>query len=477
MRGFARGGRPSASVRSATQPGCGALGTRRRRSRWPEASGRRRSLRWAAFGPMLLLALPTARGAPPGGWLDDHVAAVVDLYTSLHRSPELSLEEHETAARMAEELRRVGAEVTTGVGGHGVVGVIRNGRGPTIMLRADMDALPVVEQTGLPYASAVRVRDERGTTVGVMHACGHDVHMAAAIGAVRCLTDRRDAWSGTLLVVMQPAEEKGGGARRMIADGLFHRFPRPEAAVALHCASDLATGVVSCGAGPMNANVDSVDIVVKGRGGHGAYPHTTVDPVVVAARLVVDLQALVSREIDPLEPAVITVGSIHGGTKHNIIPDECRLQLTVRSCTERVRRTLLDGIRRMALAASQAAAAPEPEIVFSTETTPAVVNDPQLAERVVAALRRAAGPEQVLPGSLTMGGEDFSLYGLEGVPACMFRLGTVPQARLDELAARGESAPSLHSPRYAPDPEGSLRTAISCLVAVVEELLPAGGTR
>jgi len=433
--------------------------------------------------PAVVALLAAVAGPAPGAWaiegpaveswLADHLDAAVALYTDLHQAPELSLAEEQTAARVATELKALGADVTTGVGGHGVVGVLRSpdGRGPVLMVRADMDALPIVEQTGLPYASSVRVKDDRGTTVGVMHACGHDVHVAALVGGLRCLVTRPDRWSGTILAVFQPAEEKGGGARSMLADGLFARFPRPAAAVALHCAADRATGTVACKGGPINANVDSVDITIRGRGGHGAYPHTTVDPILVASRLVVDLQSLVSREIDPVQPAVVTVGSIHGGTKHNVIPDDCHLQLTVRSFTPEVRARLLDGIRRKALAAAAAAGAPEPDVVSSKETTPAVVNDPQVSDRVAAALRRALGDDRVQPDVATMGGEDFSLYGGAGVPSCMFRLGTVPAERLAEFTARGESPPSLHSPRYAPEPRGTLAAGVAAWVAVVEEFL------
>ncbi|MFM7207970.1 MAG: amidohydrolase [Planctomycetaceae bacterium] len=407
-------------------------------------------------------------------WLAAHLDEVVALYTDLHRAPELSLAEVQTAARMADELRALGAEVTTGVGGHGVVGVLRSpgGHGPVLMVRADMDALPIVEQTGLPYASTVRTQDDRGAAVGVMHACGHDAHMAALIGGLECLASRRGGWSGTILAVLQPAEEKGGGAASLLADGLFARFPRPAAAVALHCAADRAAGVVATMEGPTHANVDSVDITIRGRGGHGAAPHATIDPILTAARLVVDLQSLVSREIDPLSPAVVTVGSIHGGTKHNVIPDDCHLQLTVRSFTAEVRTRLLDGIRRKAFAAAAAAGGPEPEVVFSKETTPALHNDPAVTTRVTRALRRALGDDCVQADAATMGGEDFSRYGKAGVPSCMFRLGTVAAERLAAVKSRGETPPSLHSPRYAPDARTTLATGIAAWVAVVEEFLP-----
>lgn len=432
--------------------------------------------RWLPVVAVLCTGVVSAAAPSVDEWLAAHLDDVVALYEDLHRAPELSLAEERTAARMAAELRALGADVTTGVGGHGVVGLLRSpdGRGPVLMLRADMDALPIVEQTGLPYASTVRVKDDRGATVGVMHACGHDVHMAALLGGLECLAARPGRWSGTILAVFQPAEEKGDGARALLADGLFARFPRPAAAVALHCSADSAAGTVATLAGTTHANVDSVDITIRGRGGHGAGPHKTIDPVLTAARLVVDLQSLVSREIDPLQPAVVTVGSIHGGTKHNVIPDECLLQLTVRSFTPEVRTRLLDGIRRKALAAAAAAGGPEPEVVVAKETTPAVVNDPAVTDRVTAALRRALGADRVLADVASMGGEDFSRYGGAGVPSCMFRLGTAAPDRLAEFVARGEPLPSLHSPRYAPEPRATLAAAVAAWAAVVEEFLPPG---
>ena len=284
------------------------------------------------------LATADESAADPA-WVAETCRALVELYQHLHQNPELSLQEEKTAARMAEELRAIGAKVTTGIGGHGVVGVLENGPGKVLMLRADMDALPVVEETGLPYASKVRAKDPRGATVPVMHACGHDMHMTNLVGVARYLAAHRDRWSGTVVFLFQPAEELGGGAEAMIDDGLFDRFPRPDFAVALARRVRNADRPVSATCpGYALANVDSIDITVKGRGGHGAYPETTIDPIVIAAKLVLDLQTIVSREMKPTEPAVITVGSIHGGTKHNIIPDECRLQLTVRSYSPEVRR-------------------------------------------------------------------------------------------------------------------------------------------
>jgi hippurate hydrolase len=412
--------------------------------------------------------------ADPQSWLDKNVDSLVDLYHQFHQAPELSLQEVNTAARLAEELKAAGYEVTTGVGGQGVVGILRNGRGKTLMIRTDLDALPVVEETGLPYASKVRTRDQRGATVGVMHACGHDLHITNLIGVARYSASHRSEWSGTLMLVGQPAEELGAGARAMLEDGLFSRYPLPDYAVALHVAADVPCGKVEYLAGYAQANVDSVDVTIKGRGGHGASPHTTIDPIVIAARLVLDLQTIVSRELDPTDPAVITVGSIHGGSKHNVIGDECKLQLTVRSYSPDVRDKLLAAIRRKASAAAASSGAPEP-LVEVSEGTPAVYNDPALTDRVAKTLRGALGEMNVDEAKPSMGGEDFSQYGLAGVPICMFKLGAVDQSRLDEFAARKEPPPSLHSPRFYPDAEPGLRVGIPAMIAIAEDLLPPPG--
>jgi hippurate hydrolase len=408
----------------------------------------------------------------PRAWFKQNAADLIELYKHLHQTPELSQQEKETAKRMADELQALGIKVTTGIGGHGVVGVLKNGDGKVLMLRADMDALPVAEETGLPYASKVRTRDARGATVGVMHACGHDVHMTNLIGVARYLAQHRDRWAGTAVFLFQPAEELGAGAEAMLNDGLFSRIPRPDYAIALHVSSDVPTGQIQCRPGYALANVDSVDIVVKGRGGHGASPETTIDPIVIAARLVLDLQTIVGREVKPIDPAVVTVGSIHGGTKHNIIPAECRLQLTLRSLTPEIRQQLQDAVRRKALAAAASAGAPEPSVEV-TEGTPAMYNDPQLTTRVMKALRRAIGEENVVEGEPAMGGEDFGRYGLAGVPICMFRLGAVSQKRLDEYAAQKMSPVSLHSPVFYPDIAEALATSVPAMGAVALDLLPA----
>jgi amidohydrolase len=414
--------------------------------------------------------LRAADSADPKKWIADNLAPLVELYRELHQAPELSQKEKETSARVAKELRDVGVKVTTNVGGYGVVAVLANGSGKVLLLRSDMDALPVAEQTGLPYASKVRAQDPHGATVGVMHACGHDVHMANLVGVARYLAGHRDKWSGTIVFVFQPAEETSVGAEAMLRDGLLSRFPRPDFAVALHDAADLATGKLSYRPGFTLANVDSVDVVVQGRGGHGANPESTIDPIVIAAKLIVDLQSIVSREVKPIEPAVVTVGSIHGGTKHNIISNECRLQLTLRSLSPEVRQQLRDAVRRKAMAAAASAGAPEPTIEIS-EGTPALFNDPKLTEQVATILKREFGEDKVELGEPVMGGEDFGRFGKAGVPICMLRLGAVSQKRLDEFAARHQPPHSLHSPLFYPDIEETLAVGVPALAYVAMDLL------
>jgi hippurate hydrolase len=395
------------------------------------------------------------------------------LYKDLHTHPELSLMERRTADHLAKELKALGFEVTTGVGGTGVVGLLKNGPGPTILVRTDLDALPVTERTGLPYASTVRTRDRQGNEVGAMHACGHDMHMTCWVGTARVLAALKDRWSGTLVFIGQPAEEVGSGARLMLEDGLFQRFPKPDYALALHCDARLQAGRVAFTDGLALANVDSVDIVVKGRGGHGSAPHTTVDPIVTAARIVLDLQTIVSRETNPLDPCVVTVGSIHGGTKHNIIPNEVKLQITVRTTKDSVRKHTLEAIARIAKAAAAAAGAPEPEVkIDATEFTPALVNNRELGRKTVGVLRQVLGEGNVEERPPVMGGEDFSRYGLAGVPIFMYWLGTIPPDRWAVAEAPGGAPlPSLHSDLFYPAPEPSIRTGVLTMSQAVLNLV------
>lgn len=421
------------------------------------------------------LSAPVASAASAGetaSWVDANLDDLVALYTHFHTHPELSYQEVQTAARLAKELEAVGCEVTTGVGGHGVVGLLKNGDGPTLMLRCDLDALPVAEETGLEYASKATAVNEDGVEVGVMHACGHDVHITNLIAVARYLSSHKNEWAGTLIFIGQPAEEKGGGAKAMLEDGLFERFPRPDFAVALHVDSFLPAGMVAYRGGYAMANVDSCDITVKGRGGHGSYPQGCIDPIAQAAQLIVDLQTIVSREIAPLEPAVITVGSIHGGTKHNVIPDSCHLQLTIRSYSPEVRERLKESIIRKAKAVAESFRAPEPKIDY-TEGTPSLFNDERLVERLVPAFVEALGEERVTQADRTMGGEDFSRYGLAGIPIFMYRLGSVERERLSRIAETGNTPPSLHSAKYYPDVRPTLTTGVTSMISVVRELLPA----
>ena len=402
--------------------------------------------------------------------------SLLELYKHLHSHPELSFQEVQSAARVADELRKAGCEVTPGVGKHGVVGVLRNGAGPTVLLRADMDALPVKEQTGLPYASSVTAKDAQGKEVPVMHACGHDIHMTWLVGTARVLGQIKDHWSGTLIFIGQPAEEAVGGAQAMLDDGLFKRFPRPDFGFALHDDAELAAGTVGYTPGYSGANVDSVDITVHGVGGHGAYPHKTRDPVVLAAQIVLALQEIVSREVQPGEPVVVTVGSIHGGTRRNIIPDEVRLRLTVRSYKEEVRQQTLAAIKRIVRGQALAAGIPEdrlPEVNLTDEITPALYNDPKLTERLVGALKAWFGESNLIRKPPSMGGEDFSAFGRTEpkVPICMLNIGGVNPEALKESQRTGQPLPSLHSPLWAPVPEPTIKTGVTAMTAAVLELL------
>ena len=403
--------------------------------------------------------------------VDAEVASLVDLYKELHRNPELSLQEVRTAAKLADELKKLGFTVTTKLGGTGIVGVLKNGDGPTILVRTDMDALPVTEATGLPYASKVRVRDKAGKEVGVMHACGHDVHMTCWVGAARTLVALKEHWKGTLVFIGQPAEEIGTGARQMLEAGLYDKFPKPDYCLALHADASRPEGTIGYTEGLAMANVDSVDIRVKGKGGHGASPHLTVDPIVLAARIVLDLQTLVSREINPLDSAVVTVGSIHGGTKHNIIPDEVALQITVRSFKDSVRKQLLDGTKRIAEGCAKAANAPPPEVTVDlSEFTPALNNDPELTRKTVSVLKQVLGDKNVTPRDPVMGGEDFSRYAQGKTPVFMWFLGTIDRERLARAEKEGKSLPSMHSPLYYPNPEPSVRVGVTSLTLGVLNL-------
>lgn len=425
--------------------------------------------------PLLLLVAPSTVVWSQSleqrqAWFEQAFPSLIETYHWLHTHPEVSFQEEKTAALVAKTWREQGFEVSTDVGGHGVVGLLRNGDGPTVMLRCDLDALPVTEQTQLPYASTQKIVLPSGGSTGVMHACGHDVHMTNLLATSSYLATHLSAWAGTLMVIGQPAEERGAGARAMLEDGLFRRFPKPDFALALHVSGDRQAGTIGLLPGFALANVDSVDIIVKGRGGHGSQPHTTIDPIVQAAHLIVALQTIVSREVKPIDPAVVTVGAINGGTKHNIIGNECHLQLTVRSYADDVRAALLAAIQRKANAVADSFGAPKPDIEIS-QGTPSLRNNPELTERMAKVFAATIGEDNVARDEPSMGGEDFSRYGRAGVPILMYRLGSVSEKRLKRFKELGVPPPSLHSSQYYPDIEPTLQTGFLTMSAAALELL------
>ena len=438
---------------------------------------------------LLSLSLAVLSSQPGrAGDLEDQVAgevpSLLEIYKHLHAHPELSYQEDDTAKYVADELRRLGYEVTEGVGdygfegrtSYGVVAVMESGDGPTVMVRTDLDGLPVKENTGLPYASQAVGKGEGGAEVAVMHACGHDLHMTSFLGTARMLSQMKDVWSGTLVLIGQPAEERGAGAKAMLDDGLFERFPRPDYALAWHSNPVIPAGETGLVSGYALANVDSVDITVRGRGGHGAWPDATKDPVTLAAQIVVNLQTIVSRQVSPFDPAVVTVGSIHGGTKHNIIPDEVKLQLTVRSYEPEVREHLLSSIREIAVGTAQAGGWPEELLplvdIHEEEYTPSTYNDPGLIERVAQIFQSELGEDRVHFMGPVMGGEDFSYFGIEGeIPIAVLWLGAVEPSEVEAAAREGRQMPPLHSAEYTIYPEPAIRTGVTGMTAVVLDLL------
>lgn len=413
--------------------------------------------------------------------LAEDMPGLMELYRDLHANPELSFQEVETAAKLAERARALGFDVTEKVGKTGVVAVMRNGAGPTVMLRADMDGLPLEEKTGLPYASKRTAVPASGVETGVMHACGHDTHMAAWVGAAQLLSERKQEWSGTLVMILQPAEELGEGALAMLEDGLYTRFPKPDYVLGFHDAAQFPAGMIGYSPGYALANVDSVDITVPGVGGHGAYPHTTKDPVVLASAIVMKLQTLVSRESSPLDPAVVTVGSFHAGHKHNIISDEARLQLTVRSYSDESRALLLDGIARVAKGEAIAAGMPEdrmPTVTVQVPYTPSTFNTPEFTETVMAGYRSRFGEDRVMQVPSVMGGEDFGQFlraSPDDIQSLIFWVGGVPADEFAKAQAGEADLPSLHSPYWAPDAEKVIGTAAEAMSSTVLDLLkPAG---
>lgn len=445
-------------------------------------------MRFLALGLCAIHLLQPASAADSK--IDDVIAreepSLLELYHHLHQNPELSYCEEKTAARMAQELRSAGYQVTEHLGkfadptrvGHGVVAVLANGDGPTLLLRADIDALPVEEKTGLPYASRVRTKDDTGADVPVMHACGHDIHMAVLIGTARVMSATKDAWRGTLILVAQPAEERApGGADALLRDGLYSRFKKPDWCVALHDDAQREAGDVGIVGGYALANVDTVDITVRGVGGHGSSPQYTKDPIVIASQIVLALQTIVSREVKPGDPAVVTVGSIHGGTKHNIIPDEVSLQLTVRSYKAETRTQILASIERITVQTARAAGVPpdrEPKVELNPDKfVPATFNNPDLMDRCAVVLRKALGDAHVQDALPVMGGEDFGRFSLDdlSVPCFMFWLGCIDPQKVAQSRKTGTPLPSLHSSQFAPLPEPTIRTGVKAMSACALDLL------
>jgi hippurate hydrolase len=393
------------------------------------------------------------------------------LYIDLHEHPELSGNEIRTAARLAGGLRSLGFEVTEHVGGTGVVGVMKNGPGPVVLLRTELDALPILEKTGLSYASHVVVRNDVNQEVPVMHACGHDLHMASWLGTARLLAANKNHWSGILLMIGQPAEETAGGAARMLKDGLHTRFPQPTYALAIHDHEDLPAGEVGYNPGFTTSNSDAINITIYGKGGHGSAPQTTIDPIVIGARIVLTLQTLVSRETAPGEFAVVTVGTFRAGTRNNVIPDEAKLQLTVRSYKEEVRKRLLAGIERITEAEAKAAGAMKIPLVERVEGTNAVYNDPELARHIMAAVGARLGNDNVRQTPPITASEDFSEFGRDGVPTFMMWVGATDPERWKAAMQSRETLPSLHSSGFAPDLEPTLKTAILAETTMVLSVL------
>lgn len=414
--------------------------------------------------------------------IERDIASLLSTYRSLHAAPELSHREEKTSAFIAGELRKLGFTVTERIGkyqnaqwsGYGIVGVLKNGPGPTVLVRTELDALPVEEKTGVPYSSAVKMKNDAGVEVSVMHACGHDIHMTSFLGTAKLLTELKNQWSGTLVMLGQPAEETGDGANAMLRDELYTRFPKPDFAIALHDKPELETGKVGYTPGYAMASATSIDIKIRGVGGHGSAPETTKDPVVTAAQVVMALQTIVSRENSPLDPAVVTVGSIHGGTRYNIIPDEVNLQLTVRTYKPEVRQRILGSIERIVKGVALTSGIPEdraPEVKIS-EGTGSTYNDPQLLERLAVTFKQALGEDNVVKVPPIMASEDFGYFSLDQkIPATIFWLGASDPAKVKQSRDSGVALPGLHSGLFAPVPEPTLRTGVKAMTSAVLELM------
>lgn len=434
-------------------------------------------MKHALLAAAALVATPAAAQTVPEQIAKD-LPGLMTIYRDLHANPELSFQEVRSAAIMAKAAREAGYTVTEKVGKTGVVAVLRNGPGPTVLIRADMDGLPVTEQTGLPFASKVKAISSAGVESGVMHACGHDTHMTGWIEVARLMASRKNEWSGTLVMIGQPAEEIGLGAKAMLDDGLYTRFPKPDYAIAFHDSGDIASGVVGGTPGWALANVDSVDIDVKGVGGHGAYPHQGKDPIVLASAIVMRLQTLISREQNPFDPAVVTVGSFHAGTKHNIISDQAKLQLTVRSFSDQTRQRLLDGIQRIARGEAIAAGVPEdrmPAVSWEQTYTRATFNSPEFTNEIVADLKGKMGDAKVITSAPVMGGEDFGEFRRAdeaNIKSAILWVGGRDGAQLEAAKKEGRQLPGIHSPFWAPEADKVIASAAEALTLTGMRLMP-----
>ena len=403
--------------------------------------------------------------------IDAVFPAAHDLYLDLHQNPELSSHETQTAAKLAGKLRGLGYDVTEHVGSTGVVAILKNGAGPTVMLRTELDALPVEEKTGLAYASKVHTKDDSGRDVPVMHACGHDLHMAALLGTAAIMANSKTSWHGTLVLVGQPAEETISGARAMVEDGFLTRFPKPDFGVALHVGNELPVGQVGITPGIYNTNADSLRITIYGKGGHGSAPHTAIDPIVIAAKTIIALQSITSREIKPGEMAVITVGYIRAGTKNNIIPDQAEMGLTIRTFKPEVRKQILAAVERVVKGEAMAGGATREPLIEHYEATDSVYNDPKLADRLRVPLEAALGKDNVLTTEPITPSEDYAFFIEQGIPSLYFSLGGADPAKEAEAKKNGTTLPSNHSPYFTPDVDPALRTGIASEVAVLRNLL------
>ncbi len=440
--------------------------------------------KWTLLGVLAVASSASAIAADLPSVVTGNLPSLVETYKGIHSHPELSHHEEQTASLLAGELRKSGFTVTERVGrypdgsqAYGVVAILENGKGPRLLIRADMDALPVTEETGLSYASHIRAKNAAGAEVGVMHACGHDVHVTTLIGTARALAATRSSWHGTIMLVGQPSEETIDGAKAMLADKLYERFGKPDFAIALHDTNARAAGTVSITSGPALASSTSIDVILRGVGAHGSQPQLSIDPIVMAGEFIVQMQSIVSRQEDPQDPSVVTIGAIHGGAKRNIIPYEVKMEITARAYSDKARQTFIDGIKRTAEGVAMAAGVGEdrkPLVnVLDDESTPVMYNDPALTARARAALVTALGTANVFDEKPIMGSEDFGVFGLEGhkIPTVMFWLGAMDTDKLAAAKAAGKTLPGEHTSRFEPLPEPTLRTGVLAMTTVATTLL------